>query len=158
MKKWEVTEEVSMNCTAYTYYVTLTAKYMCLIASFVKIINVVMWVSPCAPSFLEVELQKADCTNIVISYTVMFMVSSSLDLQRGAALVYSVDVTFIALMCTGSYTLDPQCTVHHTVDRELILNSAPYETLILYQYWSLLILNIILALTAYSNHHSISIP
>ena len=29
IKKWEIAEEVSMNCTAYTYYITLMAKCTC---------------------------------------------------------------------------------------------------------------------------------
>ena len=29
MKRWEIAEDVLINCTAYTYYVTLMAKWMC---------------------------------------------------------------------------------------------------------------------------------
>ena len=64
----------------------------------------------------------------------MCMVNSSLGLQQGTALVSSVDVTFVTLMYTGSLLLGPQCTVHHTVSKELILELCAYETLILYQY------------------------
>ena len=85
-------------------------------------------------AFWKGEIQKADCTNIVISYTMMCMVSFSLDLQQSAALVSSVDVIFVTLMYTDSLLQGPQSTVHHTVGKELILDLCTYETLIFYQY------------------------
>ena len=66
---------------------------------------------------LEGELQKADCTNKVIIATVMCMVNSSLGLQWGAALVSTLDATFVALMYTGALLLGTPYTVHHTVGR-----------------------------------------
>ena len=84
------------------------------------------------PSFLERELQKADCTNYQLHSDVHGQFS--LGLQQGTALVSSVDVIFMALMYTGSLLLGPQCTVHHTVGKELILELCTYETLILNQY------------------------
>ena len=39
-KRWEIAEEVSMNYTAYTYYITLMATFMCTwLCHLLKIIN-----------------------------------------------------------------------------------------------------------------------
>ena len=93
----------------------------------------IIHVSYTFPTKLSGEgITETDCTNDQLHNDVHGQ--SSLGLQQGTALVFSVDVTFVTLMYTGSLILGPQSTVHHTVGKELILELCTYETLIVYQY------------------------